>query len=295
MVSFVLATRNRAEYLGKSLAAQRGLFGPGAELIIIDGLSCDSTTEVVKKYSDVVTIFISELDKGTADAWNKGILLSRGKYIKPLTDDDVILKEGMEQAIDVLERHPEVDMLVCGGMRQRGEKRSPVWLPPGTNYGSSIKDVFKYGASGIGFVIRRSVFAKIGLFDIENLANDREFALRAISHGVNVKFCRINLYEHPILDHSATVARVKEHERHSYALVKEYMSRGYYVRYRLSHFLRKHRLLSRLLTAPRNAAIVLREEGMRGLLRRIAQVLRRKNPETAQPTTVNCIWDGGFS
>ncbi|RJQ36245.1 MAG: glycosyltransferase [Dehalococcoidia bacterium] len=294
LVSFVLATKNRAEYLRKTLEAQRELFGPGAELIIVDGLSADSTPDVVKKYSDVVTLFISEPDKGTADAWNKGILLSRGKYIKPLTDDDVIHKGGMEQAIAVLERHPEVDMLVCGGTRHWGERVVPVWLPPGNNYGRSVKDVFKYGASGIGFVIRRTVFSKIGLFDVENLANDREFALRAISHGVNVKFCRINLYHHPIYEHSATVAQAKRHERDNYALVKKYTSIGYYFRYRFSRFLRKHPVLNRLMMAPQNAAILLKKEGVSGTLQGIMRALLRKKVAT-DSKTADCVWDGGFS
>lgn len=295
-VSFILVTRNRAEYLRKSLELQRELIGPDDELIVIDGDSSDNTAEIAEQYADLINIFISEPDRGPNDAWNKGILLSRGKYIKQLTDDDTIRVEGMAQAIEVMEKHPEVDLLVCGGTRQRGDNLSSMWVPPGTNYGDSVKEVFKYGASGIGQIIRRSAFSKIGLFDIENLASDREFALRAISLGANVKFCRINLYHHQVLDHSVTIAQARLHESHSYGLVKKYSSQGYYFQYRLSRFLRKRPALYRLLSMPSNVVFLLKREGVRGATRTILQTLLRKKP--APPSEVrpgDCTWDGGFS
>lgn len=293
-VSYILATRNRAEFLRKSLEAQRTLFSPEDELIIVDGHSSDHTAEIARQFSNLVDIFISEPDWGPADAWNKGILLARGKYVKLLTDDDTIHTEGMAQAIAAMEKHPEVDLLLCGGTKQRKNKISTIWISPGTNYGSSVKDVFKHGSPGIGHVIRRQAFARIGLFDVVNLATDQEFAVRAISLGANIKFCRINLYHHPILDHSVTVAQAKNHEKHSDALLKEYTSRGYYFWFRLNRFLRRRPLLYRWLATPPYVAILLKEKGLRVTAGRIARFLFKKKPATT-PRPEDYAWDGGFS
>ncbi|MDP3880116.1 MAG: glycosyltransferase, partial [Dehalococcoidales bacterium] len=141
-VSFIVATRNRAEYLMQALERSRTLVTPEDELIIIDGGSTDNTAEVVRKYSDIVDIFISEPDKGPGHAFSKGMLLARGKYLKQLPDDDIVHPSAMEQSIRVMEEHPEIDLLVCGGTREIGGKVKPVWLPPGTNYGYSPRDIF---------------------------------------------------------------------------------------------------------------------------------------------------------
>ncbi len=50
------------------------------EYIVIDGNSNDGTTEVIKKYSNQITQFISESDNGIYHAMNKGVNLSKGLY-----------------------------------------------------------------------------------------------------------------------------------------------------------------------------------------------------------------------
>lgn len=60
------------------------------EYIIIDGGSNDGTIDVIKKYSDKITHWISEPDKGIYDAMNKGASIARGEYIQYLNASDRI-------------------------------------------------------------------------------------------------------------------------------------------------------------------------------------------------------------
>src|SRR5438552_2253644 len=114
-VSYIITTRDRAEYLARTLANVREFITEADELLICDGGSTDATAEVVARNRDVVTHFQSEPDRGEAHGYNKGILLARGRFIKLLTDDDYIYPDAMRAAIRVLDDHPDIDALVCGG------------------------------------------------------------------------------------------------------------------------------------------------------------------------------------
>lgn len=51
------------------------------EYIVIDGASKDGTVDIIKKYADKITLWISEPDKGIYDAMNKAIDKSSGDWI----------------------------------------------------------------------------------------------------------------------------------------------------------------------------------------------------------------------
>lgn len=58
------------------------------EYIIIDGGSSDNTLNIIKKYSDYITKWVSEKDEGISDAFNKGISFATGDVIGIINSDD---------------------------------------------------------------------------------------------------------------------------------------------------------------------------------------------------------------
>ena len=279
-VSFVLTTKIRADRLDEALESARSYVGPDDELIVIDGGSNDGTEEVLARYSDLVDVVVSEPDTSAAHALNKGILLARGRYIRHVTDDDILHPEGMTQAIQVLADHPEVDFLVCGGTKQKAHMEWEVWLPPGVEYGKSVEDVFRYGGSGAGFVLRHSAVASMGL-QPTGPAGDIEFLLQAIRCGAQVRFCRIKLYHHPIHEQSYVSRLEEEHRRHQYRLAWQYCSRRFYYWYRVWQLTRQSHIMQRLLGRYRQAA---------GAIRRIFVGSGETRETVDEP-----FWDGGFS
>lgn len=58
------------------------------EYILIDGGSTDGTNEIIKKYLQNISVYISETDNGISDAFNKGLKNATGKVIAFLNSGD---------------------------------------------------------------------------------------------------------------------------------------------------------------------------------------------------------------
>ena len=59
------------------------------EYIVIDGGSTDGTVEILQKYTDKISLLVSEPDSGIYDAMNKGLRRATGDYVGFLNSDDV--------------------------------------------------------------------------------------------------------------------------------------------------------------------------------------------------------------
>jgi len=203
IVSYVLTTRNRAAFLDRTLSNIREFITSDDELIIFDGASSDNTKDVVSRYSDIVTIFRSEPDCGESHGFNKAILCARGKYIKILTDDDYIYPDAMRTAIDVLEKHPEIDALLAGGeayeLDVHNNTQSLVTylhLPPSRYLMDDILNIFTFCQCGLGLILTRDVIARVGLMDTSFHAVDTDYMGRLFSHKVVFKYLDVKLFRH---------------------------------------------------------------------------------------------------
>jgi glycosyltransferase family 2 protein len=71
------------------------------EYIIIDGGSTDKTLEIIRKYNDNISYWVSEPDRGIYDAMNKGIEVATGDYILFLGADDAFVSDNaLEKAVN---------------------------------------------------------------------------------------------------------------------------------------------------------------------------------------------------
>ena len=66
---------------------------PNIEYIIIDGGSTDGTLDIIKKYQDKITYWVSEPDKGIYDAMNKGALKATGMWLNFMNAGDTFYNE----------------------------------------------------------------------------------------------------------------------------------------------------------------------------------------------------------
>lgn len=93
----------------------------GIEHIVIDGGSTDGTIGILRKYPYLS--WISEPDKGQADAINKGFKMAKGEIVAWLNSDDTYLQGSLSVVCEYFAAHPDVDMVFgdCNKIDQDGK------------------------------------------------------------------------------------------------------------------------------------------------------------------------------
>ncbi|PWK76533.1 glycosyltransferase involved in cell wall biosynthesis [Mucilaginibacter oryzae] len=115
------------------------------EYIVVDGLSNDGTLQVIERYKDRISKFISEKDEGIYDAMNKGLALATGDYVIFMNSGDEFYDEETVDAVfasaeDADIYYGETEMIADDGssLGRRRHKAPAKFTWRGFKYGMSI-------------------------------------------------------------------------------------------------------------------------------------------------------------
>lgn len=89
LFSIVTVVYNNAEGIRRTAESIRGQSLQDYEWVVIDGGSSDETLSVVGSFSDLNPRVLSERDRGIYDAMNKGLGISRGRFVNFMNSGDV--------------------------------------------------------------------------------------------------------------------------------------------------------------------------------------------------------------
>ena len=194
-VSVIICSRNRALQLKRCLKSINAdeMTAVGAELILVNNNSTDSTLEVMESFKRETPFsvqIVNEPNTGLSRARNAGLFKAKGEIIV-FTDDDCYLSKGYLTKANTIFDSEEFDY--CGGQ---------VWSYNETDSTicasyfdikhiiepfSFIEPGFIHGAN---MVFRRRVINKIGMFDIMlgkgalfQAADDTDYVARASWNG----------------------------------------------------------------------------------------------------------------
>lgn len=162
------------------------------EYIVIDGGSSDGSVDIINKYKDYISYWVSEADKGVYDAMNKGISYASGDYLMFLNSGDCLAeKDTIANCVELIEKNEGKD-IYYGDLLTLNHKDLPdktYW-----KYSSEI-NLFYFKHSTINHqaaLIKASLFQEFGLYPTNyRLASD--YWLWIISCIHNKEYCHLSL------------------------------------------------------------------------------------------------------
>lgn len=166
--SVILTTYNRAELLPRAINSLISQLEKDFEVIIIDDGSEDNTPLVIKDFENsrlILSYHRNEKNLGVICAKNKGIELSKGKYITFLDSDDEYKLEHLKSRRKILEENPQIDLL-HGGIEVFGNP----YVPDLNDLTKQIS-ISKCVASGTFFINRKRCF-DFAQFEGDALSSD---------------------------------------------------------------------------------------------------------------------------
>lgn len=204
-VSICIPTFNGAAWIAETLASCLGQDFTDLEVVVCDGGSSDDTVAIALGHGDSRVRVVEADADGMAANWNRSIQVSRGSYIKPLGQDDLLEPQCLSRMVAVLEAEPSLGFVFAPRhVRLDGvpEADAADWLarfasihqPLGplstVNDGRLLfelvrRDRFRRNWFGepSSLMIRRQVLACVGLFNVElRQLTDLEMCLRLAFH-----------------------------------------------------------------------------------------------------------------
>jgi glycosyltransferase involved in cell wall biosynthesis len=186
-ISIITPTYNQAQFIQRTINSVYEQNYPNLEYIVIDGGSTDNTLKILKDCKEKID-WISEPDKGQADAINKGIKRATGDILAFINSDDYYLPGVFNKVVDIFLNNPEVKW-VTGSYVIVDKDGHPI-QPLAVHYKNVIRVFSSLGILKFtNYIVqpstfwRRNVHDEIGCFDITlRYAFDYDFWMRLMRY-----------------------------------------------------------------------------------------------------------------
>jgi len=187
-VSVIIVTYNSSKDIGTLLPTLLAQTYKNFEIIFVDNNSNDNTKDIINKYKNVKLIALPK-NVGYGRACNIGARFAKGRYLVFLNPDVKLTPTFLEILYRTIREASDVGMVCSTSIFYKGDKIQSIGqsYEPFTGYaldllfGTKITDVselllvqekvpiFKYkyslfSCNGVGFIIRKELFEKIGGF-----------------------------------------------------------------------------------------------------------------------------------
>lgn len=201
LVSVIVVTYNSADYIIETLESIKMQHNENLELIISDDGSSDKTIEIcsqwIKKndlnfiHTEIITI---EKNTGIPANLNRGVKKARGKWIKLIAGDDILMENCINDNLQAAKKFPSDKIFISNMMAFSGEKENfgKLFVPAGKelcaeNGDAKIQYTFllkTYFGNSPSLFIKNEIFEKLKFDEKISFMEDYPFALNATKAGI---------------------------------------------------------------------------------------------------------------
>lgn len=197
LVSIIIPCYNNARYVGQTLRSALSQSYPHVEIIVIDDGSTDKSVEKIRPFSDRITL-IRQPNRGAPAARNHGLRIAKGRFIKFLDADDILLPDAIEIQVNQMKQLANKGKkIVYGPVQWIDQFNNPTntYQPrPRKPGGCRVAHILAESPLTSAPLHRKDYLEKIGGFD-ESIPKGQEFDLhlRLVLAGVEFIY-----YDHQI-------------------------------------------------------------------------------------------------
>lgn len=111
LISITTPSFGQSAFIERTLLSVLHQQYPQLQYYVQDGGSNDGTADVLKKYQNQISGWVSEKDSGQSQAINRGLAKTSGEIMAWLNSDDLLLPGALHTVADYFNRHPDVDVV----------------------------------------------------------------------------------------------------------------------------------------------------------------------------------------
>ena len=185
LVTVITVVRNAVSLLEKTILSVINQTYPNIEYIIIDGASNDGTIDIIKKYEDKISLWVSEPDKGIYDAMNKGIDLANGTWINFMNAGDKFFNNSIVESLFKEDSHNQYD-LIYGDSEYVYDNGFSIHKKTGR-----LKDIWKFMVFCHQSLFMKTNILKKNYFNIDNITADHELIYKC--YNEKLKFLKSDI------------------------------------------------------------------------------------------------------
>ncbi|NGP75942.1 glycosyltransferase [Balneolaceae bacterium YR4-1] len=182
-LSIITINLNNVDGLKKTIESVLNQTFSDFEYIIIDGASEDGSLETIKQFSDRISYWVSEPDKGIYNAMNKGIKKAKGEYIIFMNSGDYFNNSKILERIFSIERKAD---FIIGEIEMFMENKN---LKTNTPQNISFELLYNGTIYHQATFTKKTVFEQLGGYnENKQITSDWEFITLALAkHNMSYK------------------------------------------------------------------------------------------------------------
>jgi len=266
-ITVLLPVYNAYKYVAIAIESILNQTFTDFEFLILDDCSSDRSWEIIQNYQKMDNRIIAiqnDVNLGGCNNLNKGLKLSKGKYIAGIDNDDWFYPDKLEKQFNFMESHPEVG--IVGGVMEIINSNGKVIGKRRYNLTDDEirKKIFRYSPFAHPLImIRKSILDKVGYYnDAYAPADDYDLYFRI---GKVSKFANLPdvILKYRVVPGSMTDSLTKKMELNTIKVRKLYskdndykfgrIDRVYNLMHYISIFIIPPRIKLRLFNLLRNA------------------------------------------